>query len=102
MTHMPGVINLPQSIRDKFGVAYHLDAKISSSLWVLRIRAPKGGGEIGHANCVPEEKVLRLMDIHIREDFRRKRLGSALLKIVVEAARFHYKQVKGGMKEGDL
>ena len=95
-------IRLPKSIVDKAGSIYSLDSKISSSLWVLRVLAPGKKRLVGHANCITEGKVLRLMDIEIDDGFRRQGLGSSLLKAIVEASRFHHKLITGVIKTGDL
>jgi GNAT superfamily N-acetyltransferase len=95
-------ISLPTSLEDKAGYSFPLDAKISATLWVLRILAPSKKGVIGQANCIPEGRVLRLMDIHITKDSRRDGLGSALMRAIIEAARFHFRAIEGVIKSGDL
>jgi Polymerase beta, Nucleotidyltransferase len=95
-------INMPKNIVDKTGFTYPLDASLSPSLWVLRLLGPGNKGVVGQANCIPDDKVLRLMDLHITDEFRRKGLGSNLLKVIIEAVRFHFRMIEGVMKAGDL
>jgi hypothetical protein len=98
---MPIIINLPTNIVDKAGSTFALESKIDSAHWALRILAPGTRREVGRANCVPGRKVLRLQDIHV-DEAHREGMGSDLLKVIIDAARFHFRMIEGVIKAGDL
>ncbi len=119
-------MSFPRTISDRFGNLYRLHLRSDSRMWTFSISA--GGLPVGYAYCwlLGKTEGIRINDICIRDDipvrrspllafirslfrlpvqyhdFRRRGIGTALLRAIVAAAKANgYRRVLGEVKSHD-